>query len=125
MARGAELPGVALTAQHREQIFEGIAQPLAVIVSEAVDLAQEAAQRFGITIGQVGVAEDRAEQLGQLGILHHPGQRLGIGVEHFLPADARRNQLGPSITLELAGEELAGKAHLLGLKVHVVHELVD
>jgi len=32
VARGAELAGIALAAEHREQIFEGVAEALAVVV---------------------------------------------------------------------------------------------
>ena len=33
VARGAELPGVALRAEHGEQILEGVAQALGVVVA--------------------------------------------------------------------------------------------
>src|SRR3546814_13784679 len=52
-------------------------------------------------------------------------QRLRIGIEHVLPADARRDKFGPGIAFEITGEEFAGATHLFGLEVHVVHELVD
>src|SRR3546814_7286739 len=58
-------------------------------------------------------------------ILGHTRQRLRIGIEHVLPADARRDKFGPGIAFEITGEEFAGATHLFGLEVHVVHELVD
>ena len=37
MARCAELPGIPLRAEDREQILEGVTQALGVIVGELVD----------------------------------------------------------------------------------------
>ena len=41
VARGAELAGIALGAEHGEQILEGIAEALAVVVVELVDDLEE------------------------------------------------------------------------------------
>jgi hypothetical protein len=46
VARRAELPGVALAAQHRQQVLEGVAQALGVVVAEFVDDFQEALAAF-------------------------------------------------------------------------------
>ena len=42
-----------------------------------------------------------------------------------MAAQAGAHQLGPAIAGELFGEELAVATQLFGLRVHVVHELVD
>ena len=55
----------------------------------------------------------------------HPGDGLGVEVERLVAAQARAHQLRPAVAGELAGEELAPAAQLLGLGIHVVHELVD
>ena len=52
VARGAELPGVALGAEHGEQILEGVAQPLAVVVVELVDDLEEELERLRVAVGQ-------------------------------------------------------------------------
>ncbi|MNS36670.1 hypothetical protein D3C72_688640 [compost metagenome] len=96
-----------------------------MVVSETVDLPKEAAEGLGVAIRQVGVAEDAAEQLGQVRVLDHLGQSLGIHIQHFLAADPGCDELGPAIAFELAGEELTVEAELLRLEVHVIHELVD
>ena len=71
VARGAELPGVALGAEHGEQVFEGIAKPLGVVLVELVDDFQEAFERFGVAVGQIGVLEDGAEKWRNAGVLRH------------------------------------------------------
>ena len=62
VARGAELPGIALRAEHGEQILEGVAEPLAVVVGEFVNDLEERLQRLGIAVWQIGVLEDVAEE---------------------------------------------------------------
>ena len=46
VARCAELPGVALAAEHREQVFKGVAQFLGMVVAEGVDFLQESCAAF-------------------------------------------------------------------------------
>ena len=46
VARGAELSGIALGAEHGKQILEGVAEPFAVVVAELVDDLEEGAQGF-------------------------------------------------------------------------------
>ena len=125
VARGAELPGVALRAQHREQVLEGVAQALGVVVLELVDDLQERAQRLRVAVGQVGVLEDVAKQRRNAGVLGHAGDGFGIQVERLVAAEAGAHEPDPAILAEAVGEELALAAQLLALGVHVVHELVD
>ncbi len=86
VARGAELPGITLRAEHREQVFEGVAQTLGMVVRELVDDLEERAQRLRIAIGQVGILEDVAEQRRNAGVLRHPGDGLGVEVEGLVAA---------------------------------------
>ena len=74
----AELPGVALGPEHGQQVLEGVAEALGVVVSELVDDLQEHLERFGVAVGQVGVLEDVAEQQRDTGILRHLGDALGV-----------------------------------------------
>ena len=125
VARGAELPGVALRAEHREQVFEGIPKALGVVVLELVDDLQERAQGLRVAVGQVGVLEDVAKQRRNAGVLGHPGDGFGIQIQRLVAAEAGAHQPGPAVAGVVAGKELAKAAQLLGLGVHVVHELVD
>jgi predicted RNase H-like HicB family nuclease len=50
----AELSGVALAAEDREQIFEGVTEALAVIVGELINDLEEALERLGIAVRQIG-----------------------------------------------------------------------
>lgn len=125
VARGAELPGVALGTEYREQVFEGVTQALGVVVFELVDDLEESAQGLRITIGQIGVLEYVTEERWDAGVLRHLGDGLGVEVQGLVAAKARAHQLGPAIAGVAVGEELAGAAQLLALGVHVVHELVD
>ena len=43
VARGAELAGIALRAEDGEQVLEGVAEALAVVVAELVDDLEEGA----------------------------------------------------------------------------------
>ena len=125
MARGAELPGVALRAEHGEQVLEGVAQPFGVVVGELVDDLEEGAQGLRVAVRQIGVLEDVAEQRRDARILRHPRDRLGVEIEHLVAAQAGAQQLGPAETGELAGEECPLAAELLALGIQIVHELVD
>src|SRR5215217_1117015 len=125
MTRGAELPGVTLRAKDGEQVLEGIAKPLRVVVGELVDDLEEGTKRLRVTIGQVGVLEDLAEEQWNTGILRHLGNGLSVEVQGLVPAQPRAHQLGPSVASEFASEELSRSAEFLTLRVHVVHELVD
>ena len=125
MARGAELSGIALGAEHGEQILEGVAEAFAVVVVELVDDLEEHLERFGVAVGQIGVLEDVAEEQRNAGVLRHLGDGLGVEVQGLVAAQARAHEFGPAVAGKLAGEELALAAELLALGVHVVHELVD
>ena len=125
MARGAELAGIALRAEDSEQILEGVAEALAVVVAELVDDLEEGLERLGVAIRQIGVLEDVAEERRDAGILRHLGDAFGVEAEHLVAAEAGAHELGPAVAGEVAGEELALAAEFLGLGVHVVHELVD
>jgi len=96
-----------------------------VVVGEAVDLLEEDAQGLRVAVGQEGVLEDVAEQGRDAGVLVHALDRLGVEGQHLEAAHAGRHELRPAVFGELAGEEAAAAAQLLGLGVHVVHELVD
>jgi hypothetical protein len=123
--RGAELAGISLRSEDGEEILEGVAEALAVIVGELVDDLQEALEGLGITVGEVGVLEDVSEEGWDAGILRHLGDAVGVEGEEFVAADAGLHELGPAVFPIVAAEELPLAAQLLGLGVHVVHELVD
>ena len=125
VARGAELSGVALGAEHGKKILEGVAEAFAVVVGELVDDLEEHLERFGVAVGQIGVLEDVAEEQRNAGVLRHLGNGFGVEVQGLMAAQAGAHELGPAVAGELAGEELALPAELLALGVHVVHELVD
>ena len=125
VARGAELAGVALGAHHRQQVFEGVPQPLRVVVFELVDDLQKRAQGLRVAVGQVGVIEDAAEQRRDAGVLRDPVERLGVEVQRVVSAQPRVHQPRPAVAVELAHEEAALAAEFLALGVDVPHELVD
>ena len=125
VARGAELSGVALAAQHAEQILKRIAQALRVVVGEAVDFFQKTFQRFRVTVRQVGVFKDVAKQLGHARVLAHALNGFAVQRQHFVAAHAGRHEPGPAKAGKGPGKKSAGAAQLFGLGVHVVHELVD
>ena len=64
MAWGAELARVALGTEDGEQVLECVSQTFRVVVTELVDDLEEGPQRLGVAIGQVGIFEDVAEELG-------------------------------------------------------------
>jgi hypothetical protein len=97
VARGAELAGVALAAEHGEQVFEGVAEALGVVVGEAVDFLEEGAQRFRVAVGQVGVLEDVAEERGDAGVFVHPADGVGVEVELFLAGEFGRLEPRPAV----------------------------
>jgi hypothetical protein len=69
MPRRAKLPCVALGAEDGEQILEGVAEALGVVVLEFVDDLEERPQRFRVAIGEVGILEDVAEERRDAGVL--------------------------------------------------------
>ncbi|KAF0143929.1 MAG: hypothetical protein FD153_404 [Rhodospirillaceae bacterium] len=69
VARGAELAGIALAAEDAEQILEGVAEALAVVVAELVDDLEEAFERLGVAVRQVGVFEDVAKERRDAGVM--------------------------------------------------------
>ena len=125
VARGAELPGVSLRAEDREEVLEGVAQPLAVVVFELVDDFEEGAQGLRVAVGQVGVVEDVAEEWGNAGVFRHPGDGLSVEVQGLVAAQAGAHQPGPTVAGEVAREESPHTAELFALGVDIVHELVD
>ena len=125
VARGAELPGVALRAEDGQQVFEGVAQALGMVVGEGVDDLEEGAQGFRVAVGQVGVVEDVAEKRRDAGVFRHAGDGLGVQVEDLVAAQPGAHQPRPAVAGELTGEEPPLAAQFLGLGVDVVHELVD
>ena len=125
MTRSSELPSVALGAEDREQVFEGIAEPLTVIIGELVDDLEECAQGFRIAVRQVGVVEDVPEQRRDAGVLGHLGDSVGVKVQNVVAAKTPTHQARPAVTGEIAGKEPPLAAELFALGVQVVHELVD
>ena len=125
VARGAELPGVALGTEDREQVLEGVAEALAVVIGELVDDLEKGAQGLRVAVGQVGVVEDVAEQWRDARVFRHPGDGLGVEIEGLLAAETGAHQPGPAVAGEVAGEEGAPAAQLLAPGVDVVHELID
>ena len=93
VARGAELAGIALGAEHGEQILEGVAEALAVVVAELVDDLEEGLERLGVAVGQVGVLEDVAEERRDAGVLRHLGDAFGVEAEHLVAAEPGRISL--------------------------------
>jgi len=71
VARGAELAGVALRAEDAEEILEGVAEALAMVVAELVDDLEEGFERLGVAIREVGVFEDVAEERRDAGVFRH------------------------------------------------------
>ena len=102
VARGAELPGVALGAEHGEQILEGIAQAFAVVVVELVDDLEEHLERFRVAVGQIGVLEDVAEEQRDAGVLRHLGDGFGVEVQGLVAAQPGAHELGPAVAGKLA-----------------------
>jgi hypothetical protein len=114
VARGAELAGIALTAEDAEQILEGVAEAFAVVVAELVDDLEKGLERFGVAVRQVGVLEDVAEERRDAGVFGHLGDAFAVEAEHFVAAERWGHELGPAVAGVVAGEELALAAELLG-----------
>ena len=125
MPWGAELPGVALRAEHGQQILEGITQAFGVVVGKLVNHLEKAAQGLGVAVGQIGVLENITEQRRDTGVLRHSGNGLGVKIENLVSAQAGVHQFGPAVTGEVIGEKAARAAELFALGVNVIHELVD
>ena len=64
VARGAELPGIALRAKDGEEVFEGIAEAFGVVVFELVDDLEEALEGLGIAVWKVGVLKMSRKRVG-------------------------------------------------------------
>jgi hypothetical protein len=84
VARRAELAGIALTAQHAQQILEGVAQALAVVVGKFLDDLEEGLERLGVAVRQVGVFENVAKQRRDAGV----PARVKIVVASFMQPTA-------------------------------------
>ena len=125
MARGAKLAGIALRAEDGEEILEGVAEAFAVVVGEFVDDLEERLECLGVAVRQVGVFEDVAEEQRDAGVLGHLGDAFGVEAEHLVAAETGAHELGPAVTGEFPGEELALAAEFLRLGIHIVHEFVD
>ena len=125
VARGAELAGVALGAKDGEQILEGVAEALAVVVAEFVDDLQESLERLRVAVGEVGVLKNVAKEGGDAGIFGHFGDPFAVEAEHLVAAERGGHESGPAVAGVVAGEKFPFAPEVLGLGVHVVHELVD
>ena len=125
MAWGAELARVALGAEDREQVLESVSQTFRVVVAEFVDDLEEGPQRLGIAIGQIGIFEDVAEELGDARILRHPVDGFGIEIEDFVSTQPAVDQPGPAVAGEVAGKEFTLTAPLLTPGIDVIHEFID
>jgi hypothetical protein len=128
VARGAELAVLSLGAHALEEVFEGVAQFLAVRVFEAVHLGEEHREDASVAEFQEGVAEDVAEEAGQVsGFLGVADGLDAFGKEGdaLVGGDGLREEIAPAVFRQLASEEAAFPANLHGFLVEVVHELVD
>ena len=125
VARGAELAGGSLAAEHREQVLEGVSQTLGVVVLELVDDLEECPQGLRVAVGKEGVFEDIAEERRDAGILRHLGDCLGVEVEHLVTTEAGTHKFSPAVAGVVAGKEITVAAELLRLGVHIIHKLVD
>src|SRR5690606_29739571 len=95
--RRAELPGIALAAHDAQQVLEGIAELLAVVIRELVDPLEELTQRGRVAVREVGVLEDVPEQLWQAGVLLHALQRLAVELHAVLAAQVLLEKLRPGV----------------------------
>lgn len=125
VAGGAELAGVALGAHDGEEVLESVAEVFGVGVLELVDGLEEELEGLGVAVREVGVLEDVAEELGEVGIEGQAGDGFGVEGEHLEATQAGVEDGGPGVFGVFALEETGGAAHLDGFVVHVVHELVD
>ena len=82
-------PASPWRAEDGEQILEGVAEALAVVVAELVDDLEEGLERFGVAVGQVGVLEDVAEQRRDAGVFGHLGDAFAVEAEHLVAAERR------------------------------------
>src|SRR5690606_38639292 len=97
VARGAELSGVALAAEHRKQIFEGVAQAFRMVVLELVDDLQERAQGLRVAVGQEGILEDVTKERRDAGVLRHLGDGLGVEVENLMASESGAHEPRPAV----------------------------
>jgi len=128
VARGAELAVLALRSHALEEVFEGVAEFLAVRVGEAVHLGKEHRENAPVAELQKRVAEDVAEQAGQVRGFLRVAERFdafGKKRDAFLGGDGLREEIAPAIFRQPAGEEAALAAELYGFLVEVVHKLVN
>ena len=68
-------------------LIEGVTQALAVVIGELVDDLQEGAQGLRVTVGQVRVFEDVAEERRNAGVLGHLGDGLGVQVQRLVATE--------------------------------------
>ena len=128
VARGAELAVLALRAGALQEVFKGVAEFLAVRVGEAVHLGEDHGEDAPVAELQEGVAEDVAEQAGQVrGFLRMAEGFDAFGKERdaFVGGDGLREEIAPAVFGQLAGEETALAAELHGFLIEVVHEFVN
>ena len=124
MARGAELPGVALRAEHGEQVLEGISQPLAVVIGELIDDLEEGAQGLRVVVWQIGVLENVPEQWWDARILRHPLDRFGVEASMSWPPRPERISLAQPKRANSPAKNFPLTPELLAFGIQVVHELV-
>ncbi len=125
MARGAELAGIALRAEDAEEIFEGVAEALRVVVAKFVDDLKKTLERLWVAIRQVSVFENIAKERRDAWVFGHLGNAFTVKAEHLVTAERWIHEFCPAVTGVVAGEELALAAKLFAFCVHVVHEFVD
>jgi len=97
VARGAELTGIALRAEHGEQIFEGVAEALRMVVVELVNDLEEHLERFRVAVGKIGVFEDIAEERRNARVLRHFDNGFGVKVQDLVSAQTCAHEFGPAI----------------------------
>jgi hypothetical protein len=121
-------PFFPLRAHALEEILEGVTQLLVVRVGEAVHLGEEHGENATVAEFQEGVAEDVAEEAGEMRGFLGMAERLDALGEKRHPligGDGLWEQRAPAVRREAFDEEAAFAAHLHGLLIKVVHELVD
>ena len=87
VARGAELTGIALGAEDAEEILEGVAEALAVVVAELVADFEEGLERLGVAVWEVCVLEDVAKKRRNARVLWHLGDAFAVERDHLVAAE--------------------------------------
>ena len=96
-----------------------------MVVGEFIDDFERGAKGFGITIRQICVLENFAEERRDARVFRHPRDGLSVEVQGFMTAQAGAHEPCPAVTGELPCEKRARAAKFFAFGVQVIHELVD